>query len=53
VDVKKVLLLIALAVLVYALIAHPTQLADGVQAVFGWIVSGIEAIVAFFRGVVS
>lgn len=50
---KKVLLLVAVAVLVYALIAHPTQLGDGVQAIFGWIGDGIQAIVDFLQSVVS
>lgn len=52
-DVKKALLLAAAAVLVYTLIVHPTQLGDGVQAVLGWITDGIEAIIAFFKSVVS
>lgn len=50
-NVKKVLILVAVAVLVYALIVYPTQLGDGVQVVLGWITSGIEAIVAFFRSI--
>jgi hypothetical protein len=53
VDVKKVLLLVAAAVLVYMLLAHPTQLGDGVQTVFGWITDGISAIGAFFKSAVS
>jgi hypothetical protein len=52
-DVKKVLLLVVAAVLVYTLIAHPTQLGDGVQAVFGWITDGIGAIVAFLKSIVT
>jgi hypothetical protein len=53
VDIKKVLLLVAAAVLVYTLIAHPTQLGDGVQAIFGWITDGIEAVGAFLKSTVS
>jgi hypothetical protein len=49
VDVKKVLLLVAAAVLIYTLIVHPTQLADGVQTVFGWITDGIESVITFFK----
>ncbi|GAB3435010.1 hypothetical protein [Actinophytocola sediminis] len=52
-NVKKALLLGAAAVLVYTLVAHPTQLGDGVQAIFGWIGDGIQAIVAFLRSVVD
>jgi hypothetical protein len=50
---KKVILLAATAVLVYALIAHPTQLGDGVQAVLGWVGDGLGAIVDFMRSVVE
>lgn len=48
-NVKKVVLLAAAAVLVYSLIAHPTQLGDGVQTVFGWIGDGIQSIFTFVR----
>ena len=50
---KKVLLLAAAAVLIYTLIAHPTQLGDGVQAIFGWVGDGLEAIVAFLKSTVD
>jgi hypothetical protein len=53
VDVKKVLLLVAAAVLVYTLIAHPTQLGDGVQAIFSWITDGISAVGAFLKSIVD
>ena len=52
-KVKKVLLLAAAAVLVYTLIVHPTQLGDGVQAIFGWIGDGLQAVIAFLRSVVD
>jgi hypothetical protein len=52
-NVKKALLLGAAAVLVYTLIAHPTTLGDGVQAIFGWVGNGIEAIGAFLRSTVD
>lgn len=48
-NVKKVVLLAAAAVLVYSLIVHPTQLGDGVQTVFGWIGDGIQSIFTFIR----
>lgn len=50
---KKVLLLVAAAVLIYTLIAHPTQLGDGVQALLGWIGDGLEAIIAFLKSAVD
>lgn len=52
-DVKKALVLIGAAVLVYTLIAHPTQLGDGVQALLGWITGGVQAIGAFLRSIVT
>ena len=52
-NAKKALLLGATAVLVYTLIAHPTQLGDGVQAILGWIGDGLGAIVDFMRSVVE
>lgn len=52
-DIKKALLLTTAAVLVYTLIAHPTQLGDGVQEVLGWLTGGVEAVVAFLRSIVT
>jgi hypothetical protein len=52
-DVKKVLLLVGVAVLVYTLLAHPSALADGVQALLGWIMDGLRAILTFLREVLS
>jgi hypothetical protein len=50
---KKVLLIVAAAVLVYTLIAHPTQLGDGVQTIFGWIGDGVESVIAFLKSAVA
>lgn len=50
---KKVLLFAAAAVLVYTLIAHPTQLGDGVQAILGWIGDGMQAIFDFLKSAAS
>lgn len=52
-DIKKALLIIGAAVLIYTLIAHPTQLGDGVQTIFGWIGDGLDSIVAFLRSAAS
>jgi hypothetical protein len=52
-NVKKVVLLAAAAVLIYTLIAHPEQLGDGVQTIFGWIGDGIDSIFTFFRSAVE
>jgi hypothetical protein len=53
VKAKKVILLVVAAVLIYTLIAHPTQLGDGVQTVLSWIGDGLGAIVDFMRSVVE
>ncbi|MBB4904969.1 hypothetical protein [Actinophytocola algeriensis] len=50
---KKVLLLVAAAVLIYTLIVHPTALGDGVQTILGWIGDGLNSIVAFFKSTVD
>lgn len=52
-NVKKVLLLVGAAVLVYTLIAHPTQLGDGVQTILGWIGDGIQSIFDFLKSAAS
>lgn len=52
-NVKKVVLLAATAVLIYTLIVHPAQLGDGVQTIFGWIGDGIDSIFEFFRSAVE
>lgn len=52
-DVKKVAILVAAAVLIYTLIAHPTQLGDGVQTILGWVGGAVEAVIAFFRSIVN
>lgn len=53
VKAKKVIPIVVAAVLVYTLVAHPTQLGDGVQTIFGWIGDGLGAIVDFMRSVTS
>lgn len=50
---KKVLLIVAAAVLVYTLVVHPTSLGDGVQTIFGWIGDGIESIITFLKSAVD
>lgn len=52
-DVKKAVILVAAAVLIYTLIAHPTQLGDGVQTILGWVGDAVEAVIAFFHSIVS
>jgi hypothetical protein len=50
---KKIILLVAAAVLIYTLLWHPTQLGDGVQQVLSWIGDGLGAIVDFMKSVVE
>jgi len=52
-NVKKVVLLAAAAVLIYTLLVHPDKLGDGVQTIFGWIGDGIDSIFTFFRSAVE
>lgn len=52
-DVKKVVILVAAAVLIYTLIAHPTQLGDGVQTILGFVGDAVEAVIAFFQSIVN
>jgi hypothetical protein len=52
-NAKKAILLVVTGVLVYTLIAHPTQLGDGVQSILGWIGDGLSAIVDFMKSVVE
>ncbi|MFC0108653.1 TcpD family membrane protein [Kibdelosporangium aridum] len=50
-NVKKILLLAVVALLVFYLITQPTQSANAVQTVLGWLRDGAEAIITFIRGV--
>lgn len=52
-DVKKVAIIAAAAVLIYTLIVHPTQLGDGVQTILGWVGDAVEAVIAFLRSAVN
>jgi hypothetical protein len=52
-KIKKVLLLVGVAVLVYTLLAHPDQLGDGAQTLLGWVRDGIEAVLTFFRSMIT
>ena len=53
VDVKKVVIIAGAAVLIYTLIAHPTQLGDGVQTILGWVGDAVQAVIDFFQSIVN
>ena len=50
---KKILVIVAAAVLAYTLFFHPDQLGDGVQTIFDWIGNGLEAIITFLKSTVD
>lgn len=49
VNLKKILLLAVVALLVFYLITQPTQSANAVQTVLGWLRDGAEAIITFVK----
>jgi hypothetical protein len=49
VKAKKIVLLAVVALLVFYLITQPTQSADAVQTVLGWLQEGAEAIITFVK----
>lgn len=48
-NVKKVLLLAVVALLVFYLITQPTQSANAVHSVLGWLRDGADAIITFVK----
>ena len=50
-NVKKIVLLAVIALLLFYLITQPTQSANAVQTILGWLRDGAEAIITFIRGV--
>jgi Sec-independent protein translocase protein TatA len=52
-GVKKILIVGVVALVLFFLISQPTQSADFVHRVLGWLKDGAEAIVTFFRSLFS
>lgn len=52
-NVKKVVIVAVVALVLFFLITRPTQSADVVHSVLGWLRSGAEAIVTFVRALFS
>lgn len=50
-NAKKVISLAVVALLLFLLITQPTQSAEGVQTVLGWLQDGAEAIITFVKSV--
>jgi hypothetical protein len=50
VNAKKIILLAVVALLVFYLITQPTQSANAVHTVLGWLRDGADAIILFVKG---
>jgi hypothetical protein len=50
-NAKKISVIAGAAVLIYSVIVYPVQLASGVQAVVGWLTTGVESAITFARTV--
>ncbi|MDQ3406314.1 MAG: hypothetical protein M3443_20700 [Actinomycetota bacterium] len=48
-DAKKAAILVVVALLLFYVITQPTQAADAVQSLFGWLRDGAEAIITFLK----
>lgn len=52
-NVKKIVIVAVVALVLFFLITKPTQSADVVHNVLGWLRDGAEAIVTFVRALFS
>ena len=52
-NAKKILIVAVVALVLFFLISKPTQSADVVHNVLGWLRDGAEAIVTFVRALFS
>lgn len=48
-NAKKIVLLAVVALLLFYLITQPTQSAEGVQTLLGWLRDGADAIITFVK----
>jgi di/tricarboxylate transporter len=46
---RRIILLIVLAFVIYAVVTDPTQAAGVVQTAFGWIANAIQSVFRFFN----
>ena len=49
VDAKKAMILAGVALVLFYVITQPTQAANAVQGLLGWLKDGAEAIITFMR----
>jgi hypothetical protein len=49
VDAKKAAILVGAALILFYVITQPTQAAEAVQGLLGWLRDGAEAIITFMR----
>jgi hypothetical protein len=48
-NAKKAMMLVGVALILFYVITQPTQAADAVQGILGWLKSGAEAIITFMK----
>jgi hypothetical protein len=46
---RRIILLIVLAFVIYAVVTSPNQAADFVQTVFNWLADAVRSVFAFFN----
>jgi hypothetical protein len=51
VDVKKTLVIVGAAIVLFYVITQPTQAGQAVQEILGWLRDGAEAIITFMKSV--
>lgn len=49
-NLRKVIIVLVVAFLLFFLISQPTQSAGAVHAVLSWLKTGADAIITFVRG---
>ncbi|WP_169735406.1 hypothetical protein [Actinokineospora inagensis] len=48
-NVRKVVILVAVALVLFYVVSQPTQAAQAVQGLLGWLRDGAEAIITFLK----
>ena len=50
-NAKKAMMLVGVALILFYVITQPTQAAEAVQGILGWLRDGAEAIIVFVKNV--
>jgi hypothetical protein len=50
-NAKKAMMLVAVALILFYVITQPSQAAEAVQGILGWLREGAEAIITFVKNV--